>query len=420
MTSPADAGASTGYLSFAARNLRFLGFGFLMAFASSFGQTFFIGVFGPEIQAEFDLSHAEWGTVYMIGTLLSALVLPYTGGWIDRMPLRRYSILVSIGLAVACVGAALCPAAGFLVAVVFLLRQMGQGLASHVSITATVKHFRRDRGKAVAIVSLGFPAGRAVLPLAAVALIAAIGWRETYALAGLLAFVLLLPAVVRLLKDRTTSTDGVFRTDASGPTSTASHDESRTVGQVLRHPFFYMILPGVLAPSIIETALFFHQLTVAELKGWSAGWVTAGYAVFSVMTTLFSIAAGPIVDRVGATRMLWIILVPYVFGILTLGYMTDPVWAWVYLALSGACGGLRQTITPVMWAEFGGTRHIGAIRSMAATLSVFASALGPPIMGWMLDAGISLQAMAIGTVVYLVIATGLIRLACSSQLRRRM
>ena len=86
-----------------------------------------------------------------------------------------------------------------------------------------------------------------------------------------------------------------------------------------------------------------------------------------------------------ATRLLWVILVPYVFGILILAYMDDPLWAWAYLALSGATGGLRQTIAPVMWAEFGGTRHIGAIRSMAATLSVFASALGPPAMGFMME-----------------------------------
>lgn len=415
---PAAAGETSGYIEFAARNLRFLAFGFLMALASSFGQTFFIGVFGPEIRAEFSLSHAEWGAIYMAGTLLSALVLPYTGGWIDRMPLRRYTLLVCVGLAVACAGAALCPAAGFLVAAIFLLRQMGQGLASHVSITATVKHFRRDRGKAVAIVSLGFPAGRAVLPLAAVALIALIGWRETYALAGAVALVALIPAVIWLMRDTSAARAAAARAGAPEPGQHDPPERSLSVRQVLRHPFFYAILPGILAPSIIETALFFHQLSIAEMKGWSAGWVTAGYAVFAAMTTLFSMVAGPIVDRIGATRLLFVILLPYIVGILVLAFLHDPIWAWGYLALSGATSGLRQTIAPVMWAEFGGTRHIGAIRSMAATLSVFASALGPPAMGWMMDAGIRLESMAIGTVIYLALSTVLIWIACAAQRRR--
>ena len=37
-------------------NAKLLGFGFLMALGSSFGQTYFIGVFGPEIREEFDLT----------------------------------------------------------------------------------------------------------------------------------------------------------------------------------------------------------------------------------------------------------------------------------------------------------------------------------------------------------------------------
>ncbi len=415
MTRPATAAAPSGYLTFARANLQFLGFGFLLALASSFGQTFYIGVFGPEIRSEFGLNHAEWGTIYMAGTLLSAAVLPFTGSWIDRMPLKRYALLVSIGLALACLGAALCPAAGFLIAVVFMLRHMGQGLASHTSLTATVKHFRRDRGKAVAIVSLGFPAGRAVLPVAAVALIALLGWRTTYLMAGIATAALLIPAVLWLLRNPGRAAEKL--SPAIPDHLPVPEERSLTLTQVLTHPFFYLILPGTVAPSIIETALFFHQLEVAAMKGWSAGWVTAGYAVFSVTTTLFSMAAGPLVDRVGATRLLWVILIPYIFGILILAYMDDPLWAWVYLALSGATGGLRQTIAPVMWAEFGGTRHIGAIRSMAATLSVFASALGPPAMGFMMIAGVSLQNMVLGTVIYLILATVLIWIACSVQWR---
>ena len=91
-----------GYLSFAYRNRRNLGFGFLMAFGSSFGQTYFVGVFSPSIEAEFGLSHTEWGSIYMIGTLASAALLPFSGRLIDRMPVRTYAIIVAIGMAAAC------------------------------------------------------------------------------------------------------------------------------------------------------------------------------------------------------------------------------------------------------------------------------------------------------------------------------
>ena len=125
-----------GYLRFARANARFLGFGFTMAFASSVGQTFFIGVFGPAVRGEFGLSHTSWSAIYMAGTLLSAAALTWTGPQIDRLPLKRYTTLVCAALVIAAAFMAQVPSAAWLVLAIFLLRQTGQGLASHVATTA--------------------------------------------------------------------------------------------------------------------------------------------------------------------------------------------------------------------------------------------------------------------------------------------
>ena len=69
-----------------------LSFGFFVTLASSFGQTYFIAIFGPEIQAEFGLSHTVWGTVYLIGTICSALLLTYTGSLIDHYRLKYFTL----------------------------------------------------------------------------------------------------------------------------------------------------------------------------------------------------------------------------------------------------------------------------------------------------------------------------------------
>ena len=84
-----------GYIKFALANRRILAFGFLMALGSSFGQTFFIGIFSPSIEAEFGLSHSEWGTIYMAGTLLSAATapIPGVGSIIRRCAPARSSVL---------------------------------------------------------------------------------------------------------------------------------------------------------------------------------------------------------------------------------------------------------------------------------------------------------------------------------------
>ena len=95
--------AKPNYLTFAYRNRRILSFGFLMAFGSSFGQTYFVGIFSPSIEAEFELTHTEWGGIYMAGTLLSAALLPFSGRLIDHMSVRKYAIIVACGMAVACI-----------------------------------------------------------------------------------------------------------------------------------------------------------------------------------------------------------------------------------------------------------------------------------------------------------------------------
>jgi len=70
--------------------------------------------------------------------------------------------------------------------------------------------------------------------------------------------------------------------------------------------------------------------------------------------------------------------------------------------LFGVGSGLRATIVPVVLSEFYGTQHIGAIRSFVATLGVFASAIGPPTLGFALDQNISISLMTTIAITYFI------------------
>ena len=403
---------TSGYIPFALRNARLLAFGFLMAFASTFGQTHFVGVFSPSIETEFGLSHTEWGAIYMAGTLASAALLPFSGRLIDRMSVRTYAIVVLLGMAAACFAIAVVPAAWTLVVVIFLLRQFGQGLCQHTAVTGMVKSFDRDRGKAVAIAILGFPAGRAFLPVLAVAAIAVIGWRWSYMACGI-AGLLMIPMVMWLLPGRSAGKLAVPTSTESGTTG------DRRLGEMLRDPFFFLMLPALMAPAILETAMNFHQLTIAGMKGWSAEWVTGGYAVFAATTLVVSMFAGDLADRIGASRLMPFGLLPLAAGVLVVAYGDHYVWAWVYLGCFGLTSGLMVTCVPLLLAEVYGTRHIGAIRSFAATVSVFGSALAAPLLGLGLDAEVPLTSMGIAGAAYVVLASVLMAYACRQERNRR-
>jgi len=66
----------------------------VLTLSSCFGQTFFISIFAGEIRGEFGLSHGEWGGIYTIGTLASALLMLWAGGLTDRFRIRNLAPVV--------------------------------------------------------------------------------------------------------------------------------------------------------------------------------------------------------------------------------------------------------------------------------------------------------------------------------------
>ncbi len=81
-------GGTDGAGSFILANGRWLGGAFLLCLCSSFGQTFFISLSGGDIRRELGLSHGDFGLLYMLATLASAVTLPFLGRAIDRFSTR--------------------------------------------------------------------------------------------------------------------------------------------------------------------------------------------------------------------------------------------------------------------------------------------------------------------------------------------
>ncbi|MEM7043042.1 MAG: MFS transporter [Pseudomonadota bacterium] len=399
------------YLAFAARHRRFLAFGFLLTFASSAGQTFFIGLFGPDIREVFGLSHSGWGSLYLVGTLASALVLPWTGQLIDRWDLRWYITFALTGLAFACFMLSIAHSIAMLAVAIFLLRQMGQGVTSHAAATSMARYHAEGRGKALAIASTGMAFGEAILPVLAILSIASVGWRSTYGAASAMILLILLPLALLLLRGHGDRHRRYLSSAVSEKLNDRPAVPDRDRWQLLTELRFYLLLPAFTAPSVIMTALFFHHLTLAEGKGWSAAWMTGNYWVFALSAMVSSLAAGPMIDRLSARRIMPLFLLPMVLALILLAPSTAAVWLLPYLALLGLTSGLAFTGFTALWVELYGTAHLGAIRSTAAAISVFASALGPVLAGMLLDVGIPMETIGLGFAAYCLIATVLLLLA---------
>ena len=259
------------HFKFFYQNSRLLLFGIIMSFTSSFGQTFFISLFGPSIQFEYGLSHTSWGTIYLIGTLLSAIILTYSGSLIDYYRLNFYTYFSVIALVFSCFFISIVSGYFFLIFAVFLLRQTGQGLTSHISVTTMARYFSEKRGTAIAIGSLGMAIGEAILPFVVIILISLIGWRLTYLSSSIFILFCLFPVIVLLLngyKERFIEKTANIPEDQISINNNISKVRSFTRAEVLKDFRFYLMVPGLMAPGIILTTLFFHHLNIADSKEW--------------------------------------------------------------------------------------------------------------------------------------------------------
>jgi MFS family permease len=400
-------------LAFLKHNFRWIAGGFLLTYFSSFGQTFFISASIAEWQAAFSLSHGEIGRLYMLATLASALCLPWVGRLVDVLPERRVIALVVPVLAAATLIAAYAPSVAVLVLAIFLLRLFGQGMMTHIALTATGRWFAAQRGRAVSLVVLGHQGGEATLPLAFAGLAIAFGYQAGW-VAGAAALLLLgLPLAWWCY--RVPRTPQHEPTAAQGGPFPVRHWTRR---EVLADPVFWILLIGVLGPPFIGTTIFYHQDYLTELRGWPPQFYALSLSVAAVTTVVFALICGALIDRFRATGILPFFLLPLAGSCFVLGIDGPAELLFVVMMLLGVAYGLSSTLFGSLWPEIYGTLHLGAIRSVTVSAMVFATAAGPGVTGTLIDMGIPVPAQMTWIGFYCLAAAGAMALA-SIRLRKR-
>lgn len=399
------------FLIFLRDNLRWIAGAFLLTFFSTVGQTSFIGSSAGYIRAEYGLSNGDWGLVYMVGTLGSALTLPYLGQIVDRFSVRKVVLFVLPMLALAAVSMALATNVVWLALTIYLLRLFGQGMSPHTAYTATARWFSAQRGKAVSLVILGHNAGEAVLIATFAAFAGAIGWRNGWLLAAAAVVLIALPIVAVLV-----AVDRTPRKTQVNPRVVDAPDWTR--GEVLRDPIFYLFMLGFMAPGFIVTVAFFHQVYLVELRGWSLGVFASAFIVWAAVNSVFTLISGQLIDRLSGLALLPFVLLPLGAACILLGLSAAPWTPFAFMALVGLSNGFSTTLFGVVWPEMYGLEHLGSIRSLGVSAGVFASAAGPGITGYLIDAGISYPGQLVAMGVYCGFAS-LVMLHVSRSVRAR-
>ncbi|WP_425409767.1 MFS transporter [Hyphococcus sp.] len=369
-------------LNFLQKNFRWIAGGFLLTYFSSFGQTFFISGSIAEWQARFSLSHGEFGRLYMAATIASAACLPFVGRLVDVVAEHRLLLLVIPALASATLLAAYAPSVAVLIFAIFLLRLFGQGMMTHIALTATGRWFDAYRGRAVSLVVLGHQGGEATLPLVFAAIAIAFGYQAGWIFSALALLLIGLPLSIWAYKKP--------RTPLESEQAQVKPVRQWTRMQVLRDPIFWILLTGVLAPPFIGTTIFFHQDYLTALRDWPPQLFAQGLSLMAVTTVVCALLNGAVMDRFGAKMVLPFFLLPLAGACFFASDAEGAAMLFLFMGLLGVSYGVSSTLFGALWPEIYGTKHLGAVRSVIVSAMVLATAAGPGLTGTLIDQGVSL------------------------------
>lgn len=358
----------------------FIGYGALHYFFSSMGQTFLISIFVPYFVKSLPVTNTGFGLVYGLATVTSALILPFCGKLIDRFALRNVSVLVGLGLSIACLITSFASNVVLLFLGLLSLRFFGQGMMVLLGSTSIARYFELARGKSLSLSSLGLPLAESFMPVLTFGLISGLGWSVSWQILAAVIIVIFIPLSIGLVSSQSDFQRVPEIDDKDKPTGQSSNDASRR--QVLRDRRFYMIVPGLIFLPFFITGIFIHQNLLAEAHGWNMEWMATCFIGFGVARITTNLVAGALIDSFSARKVFIYYLLPLAAG---LGILLIGNHRWLamgYMILAGVTSSLSGLTSASLWAEIYGVRHLGAIKSMAATLMVLSTALGPLVVGY--------------------------------------
>lgn len=389
------------YFYFLRENYRKVSFGWLLTFLSSFGQTFLISLYVPEIVKAFSITEGTFGAIYAGCTVAASVIMLSVGHTVDHKPVKKVTAFTVLSLGLSSILLGLSYHIAILFVALIGLRLCGQGLMSHISMTIISKYFDKNRGKALSISSLGYSMGEAVFPIIITSIIAFFDWR----MAAIISGVALLLYLIRLKFTNLIAFDQQLSTEGKPSTWSLLKDYKSVVADKR----FGIMMPASFILGFTNTAIFFYQYVFVEDKGWSSQLYATFFTVYAISRFIFSLVGGTWVDKFTAKKMFRIYLIPMTLGLIPFALMDSIIGALLFLITAGITGGMAGTVKTSLIAEIYGTEKMGAIRSVFTMFMVISTALGPLLVGFMIDGGFDFRT------IILVIFAAMLLISLNSQ-----
>ena len=381
-------------------SLKVIIFGFIFTFFSSFGQSFFLGLFNSSIRETLSITHGQFGSIYASATLLSSFLLIWVGKKIDDINIFRFAFSVTLLLAFSCFFFSKISSIIFLFIAVFLMRLSGQGLMSHTATTTITRYFTKSRGKALSVGWFGLSTAEFILPVLIVYLLSITAWQNIWISISILVLIFLPLISFFLIK----KLDFDTREQVDPTDSEIKEIKQWKRIEVIKDYRFYIVCLNMLAMPWIATGVFVYQSFITEAKEWGSFVIAQSFMVYSILSVLTLLGSGFLIDKFTSRKLLIFMNIPLLISTLVLFYFNSPITSFIFLGLIGISNGLANVLGSSTWAEIYGVKFIGSIKALTTALMVFSTAFGTALFGLLIDRGFSIEQIAMVSFVYILIS----------------
>ena len=381
-------------------NKKVIIFGFIFTFFSSFGQSFFLGLFNAPIRNELGISHGQFGSIYASATICSSLLLIWVGKKIDDYRILNYSLFVVILLFASSLFFSFINSIYFLAVAIFLIRLSGQGLMSHTSTTTISRFFEKSRGKALSTIWFGLSTAEFILPVLITYFFLIYSWRTVWQGISLLVILFLPFVIFNTIK----SINLDSREKDIYPKLKKIKIKSWRRRDVIKDFRFYIISLNMLAMPWMATGIFVYQSFITDSKMWAIYTIPKAFMVYSITSIITLFVSGILVDKFTGRKLILFMNLPLLLAMLALYQFNHEFLAYVFLGLIGVSNGLANILGSSTWAEIYGVKYIGSIKALTTAFMVFSTAFGTAVFGLLIDNGFSIENIAFVGVTYILIS----------------
>lgn len=359
------------------------------------GQTIGVSTFTDSLINVLSISRDQISLAYMIGTVLSSLLLTRAGQLYDTHGVRVVAGIGSFALGISLILLSqvdkithLLNITDEIIPIVFmmiigfsLIRFFGQGVLTLASKTMMMLWFDARRGFATSfssvIVALGFSASPYYFEL----LIQRYNWNGAWMILGIVA-AFVFPVIVILFfrnkpQDVGLSPDGGKATKKK-PNLLFPIIKEFTLSEAKRKLIFWVISLLLAMQALYITGFTFHVVSIFDTAGFSRSEAVSIFQPIAVVSVAASLTFGWLSDYIKINILLFSKGLAALISLVGLIYLGEHEFAkFMIIVGTGVMTGLFGVVSIVAWPRLFGKKSLGAINGFCMTIIVFGSALGP-------------------------------------------